>query len=150
MLKNYFLVAIRHLKRQPAYAFLNIFGLTIGIVSALLITLYLNQELGYDKQHEKAKNIYRISSAITEPDNNFKWSSTQAPLGRTVKEEFSEVVQYTRFAGAGNVRMRLNDVSYFAEDLYLVDSTVFDVFTTSLNMTVPVVTSLCQKFFKHH
>lgn len=129
MLKNYFLVAIRHLKRQPAYAFLNIFGLTIGIVSALLITLYLNQELSYDKQHENGKNIYRISSDITEPDNSFRWAVTQAPLGRTVKEEFSEVDQYTRFAGAGDVQMRLNDVSYAAEDLFLVDSTVFNVFT---------------------
>ncbi len=129
MLKNYFLVAIRHLKRQPAYAFLNIFGLTIGIVSALLITLYLNHELSFDKYHENGENIYRISADITEPDNSFRWSTSQAPLGRTVKEEFSEIEQYTRFAGAGNIRMRLNDVNYFAENLYLVDSTVFDVFT---------------------
>lgn len=132
MLKNYFLVAIRHLKRQPTYAFLNIFGLTIGIVSALLITLYLNQELSYDKQHEKAANIYRISSDITEPDNNFRWAVTQAPLGRTVKEEFQEVEQYTRFAGAGNTQLQLDDITYLIEDIYLVDSTIFDVFTFNL------------------
>ncbi len=129
MLKNYFLVAIRHLKRQPAYAFLNIFGLTIGIVSALLITLYLNHELSFDKYHVNGKNIYRISADITEPDNAFRWATSQAPLGRTVKEEFSEVEQYTRFAGGGNTRLRLNDINYFAENLYLVDSTVFKVFT---------------------
>lgn len=132
MLKNYFLVAIRHLKRQPTYAFLNIFGLTIGIVSALLITLYLNQELSYDKQHEKGDNVYRISADITEPDNNFRWATSQAPLGRTVKEEFQEVEQYTRFAGAGNTQLQLDDITYLAEDLYLVDSTIFDVFTFNL------------------
>jgi len=129
MLKNYFLVAIRHLKRQPAYAFLNIFGLTIGIVSALLITLYLNYELSFDKHQENSANVYRISSDISEPDNSFRWATTQVPLGRTVKEEFSEVIQYTRFAGAGNTRLRLNDVSYFPQDMYLTDSTVFDIFT---------------------
>ncbi|MEQ9404514.1 MAG: ABC transporter permease [Cyclobacteriaceae bacterium] len=129
MIKNYFLVAIRHLKRQPAYAFLNIFGLTIGIVSALLITLYLNYELSFDEHHENNENIYRISSDIAEPDNAFRWATTQAPLGRTVKEEFSEINQYTRFAGGGDMRMELDGISYSAENLFLTDSTVFDVFT---------------------
>lgn len=129
MLKNYFLVAIRHLKRQPGYAILNILGLTIGIASALLIVLYLNQETSYDKHHANANNIYRISSDITEPDNAFRWSTTQPPLGNTVNTEFQEVNQFTRFAGGGNTRFRYDDINYEAEDLFLVDSTVFDVFS---------------------
>lgn len=129
MLKNYFLVAIRHLKRQPGYAILNILGLTIGIASALLIVLYLNQETSYDKHHANANNIYRISSDITEPDNAFRWSTTQPPLGNTVNTEFQEVNQFTRFAGGGNTRFRYDDRNYEAEDLFLVDSTVFDVFS---------------------
>lgn len=129
MLKNYFLVAIRHLKRQPAYAFLNIFGLTIGIVSALLITLYLNQELSFDQYHENGDRVFRVSSDISEPDNSFRWASTQIPLGRTVKEEFQEVEQYVRFVAAGNTQLRLEEENYFIENVYMVDSTVFDVFT---------------------
>ncbi len=131
MLKNYFLVAIRHLKRQPGYALLNILGLTIGIASALLIVLYLNQETSYDKHNANAANIYRISADITEPDNAFRWATSQSPLGNTVKTEFQEVRQFTRFAGGGNTRFRHNDIQYEAEDLYLVDSTVFDVFSYS-------------------
>ena len=129
MLKNYFMVAIRHLKRQPGYALLNILGLTIGIASALLIVLYLNQETSYDRHHENADNIYRISSDITEPDNAFRWAVTQPPLGNTVKTEFQEISEFTRFAGGGNTRFRHNDINYEAEDLYLVDSTVFNVFS---------------------
>ncbi|MEO9485381.1 MAG: ABC transporter permease [Ekhidna sp.] len=129
MLKNYFLVAIRHLKRQPGYALLNILGLTIGIASALLIVLYLNQETSYDKHHANANQIYRISADITEPDNAFRWAVSQAPLGSTVNTEFQEVRQFTRFAGGGNSRFRHNDINYEAEDLFLVDSTVFDVFS---------------------
>lgn len=129
MLKNYFMVAIRHLKRQPGYAALNILGLTIGIASALLIVLYLNQELSYDKHNVNADNIYRIGSDITEPDDNFRWASTQAPLGRTVATEFQEVDQYTRFARAGNMRMGYGEEDYFAESAYLADSTIFNVFT---------------------
>ena len=65
---------------NPGYALLNILGLTIGIASALLIVLYLNQETSYDKYHPNADNIYRISSDITEPDNAFRWAVTQPPL----------------------------------------------------------------------
>lgn len=129
MLKNYFLVALRHLMRQPGYALLNILGLTIGIASALLIVLYLNQETSYDKHHLQANSIYRISADITEPDNNFRWAVSQAPLGRTVNEEFQEIKQYTRFAGGGTTRFRIDDRNYEAEDWYLVDSTALQVFT---------------------
>ncbi len=129
MLKNYLLVAIRHLRRQPTYASLNILGLTLGIISCLLIVLYLSHELSYDKYHENSENIYRISSKITEPDDSFNWAVTQFPLGRTVKEEFPDVDQYVRFIRSGRTRFRKNDISYFIENTYLVDSTVFDVFT---------------------
>lgn len=131
MLKNYFLVAIRHLKRQPGYALLNILGLTIGIASALLIVLYLNQETSYDKHNANAKNVYRISSEIAEPDNAFRWAVTQAPLGKTVNLEFQEINQFTRFAGGGDTRFRFGDNNYEAENWYLVDSTVFEVFTVN-------------------
>lgn len=131
MLKNYFLVAIRHLKRQPGYAALNILGLTIGIASALLIVLYLNQELSFDKHNANADKVYRISSEITEPDDSFRWAVTQAPLGRTVKTEIQEIDQYTRFAGAGGTQLRYGEESYLAEDMYLVDSTVFNLFTVN-------------------
>ncbi|WP_462248300.1 ABC transporter permease [Ekhidna sp.] len=129
MLKNYFLVAIRHLKRQPGYALLNILGLTIGIASALLIVLYLNQETNYDTHNTNASNVYRICADISEPDNAFRWATSQAPLANAVKTEFQEVNESTRFAGAGTTRFRHNDILYEAEDLFLVDSTVFNVFT---------------------
>jgi len=132
MLKSYLMVSIRHLMRQPTYAALNILGLTTGIVSSLLIILYLSQELSYDKHHAKADRVYRISSDITEPDNAFRWSVTQLPLGRTVKSEFEEVEQYVRFIGNGRTKFIKDDINYFEEDVYLVDSTVFDVFSFNL------------------
>lgn len=58
MLKNYFIVAIRQLKRQPRYTSLNILGLTLGTVSCLIIVLYLSHELSYDNYHEDADNIF--------------------------------------------------------------------------------------------
>lgn len=128
MIKNYLKITVRHLLRQPGYTTLNVLGLTIGIVSSLLIVLYLYHEVSYDQQHSKADRIYRISSDIKEPDNAFRWAVTQLPLGRTVKNEFSEVEQYTRFIGNGRTRFGKNDISYYEENIFMVDSTVFNVF----------------------
>ena len=128
MIKNYLKITVRHLLRQPGYTSLNILGLTIGIVSSLLIVLYLYHEVSFDQQHSKAERIYRISSDISEPDNSFRWTTTQLPLGRTVKNEFSEVEQYTRFIGNGRTRFERNDISYYEEKIFMVDSTVFSVF----------------------
>ncbi len=131
MLKNYLLVAIRHLKRQPGYAALNIIGLTVGIASALLISLYLQYELSFDEYHEKADRIYRISADIKEPDNAFRWAVTQAPMGKVITEEFQEIENYVRFSGGfgGAPQLRYNDQLYSMENFFFVDSTVFNVFT---------------------
>lgn len=132
MIKNYLKITIRHLLRQPGYTTLNILGLTIGIVSTLLIVLYLYHEVSFDKQHSKADRIYRISSDIKEPDNSFRWAVTQFPLGNTAKEEFSEVEQYVRFIGNGRTRFGKGDNSYYEEDVFLVDSTIFSMFDFNL------------------
>ena len=60
MIRNYFKVAIRNLIKDKFYAFINIFGLALGITSCLLIVLYISQELSYDKFHTDADRIYRV------------------------------------------------------------------------------------------
>lgn len=130
MLKNNLRIAVRHLLRQPGYAALNILGLTLGIVSSLVILLYLHQELSYDNYHKDAELIHRISTKFTESDGTRdNWASTQRPLGKTIKESFGEVDQYVRFMPQRRARLIHDHVSYPIEGFYLVDSTVFDVFT---------------------
>ncbi|MBV6645861.1 MAG: ABC transporter permease [Cyclobacteriaceae bacterium] len=130
MLKNYLQIAIRHLRRRPGYSGLNILGLTLGMVSSLIILLYLHQELSFDNYHKDADLIYRISSRFTEGDGTkYSWATTQIPLGQTIQETFGEVDQYVRFIPRGKTRMEHNNISYMVEDVYLVDSTVFDVFS---------------------
>ncbi len=130
MIKNYLRIAVRHLLRQPGYAGLNIFGLTLGMVSSLIIILYLSQELSFDNYQKDADLIYRISSRFEESDGTRdNWAYTQMPLGPTVMETFAEVNQYVRFIDLGRTRLERANISYLVEDTYLVDSTVFDVFT---------------------
>ncbi|TNE51107.1 MAG: ABC transporter permease, partial [Bacteroidetes bacterium] len=128
MIRNYFTTALRHVKRQPGYAVLNILGLTIGIGSALFILLYLAEETRFDAYHTKADRIYRVSTDVTEPDDHFRWSTTQVPLAPTLKAEFPEVEEYVRFLSNGRTRLQLGDRYFFEEKVFVVDSTVFNVF----------------------
>jgi len=131
MLTNYIKVALRHLRRQPLYTSLNMLGLTMGLAASLLILLYLGQELSYDQYHSKGERIYRVSADIKEPDDAFRWAVTQLPLAKELKAQFAEVEQYTRFIDAGRTRFQREgqDNSFFQEQVYFVDSTVFDVFS---------------------
>ena len=62
MFRNYLTVAFRHLNRQKGYSAINVMSLALGIACALLILLYIRDELSYDRYHEKADRIYRVIS----------------------------------------------------------------------------------------
>ena len=80
MLKNLFKTAIRHILKHFGYSILNILGLTLGITSALFLIIYVADEVSYDRSHEKADRIYRVSSTIKEPDDQFTWIVAQIPF----------------------------------------------------------------------
>ncbi len=61
MLKNYLLIALRNIRRNFTYTFLNVFGLSLGIASCLLIFLLVRNELSYDSFHKKADRTYRVT-----------------------------------------------------------------------------------------
>lgn len=68
MLKNYFKIAWRTLMKNKVFSFINIFGLTIGLTSFLLIALYIFDELTFDSFQKNANNIYRIIENKTSPE----------------------------------------------------------------------------------
>ncbi len=129
MLQNYLTIALRNFRRQPGYTFLNIFGLTVGIAATLFILLYITEETRFDTHHENADRIYRISSDITEPDDQFKWATTQDALAPTLKQDYPEVEEYVRFIENGRTQLDYKDRLFFEEKVFIVDSTVCDVFT---------------------
>ena len=62
MFKNYFTTAFRNIRRSKIYSFINIFGLSLGLSSAMLIILYVKDELSYDRFHKNVDHIYRVVS----------------------------------------------------------------------------------------
>jgi len=111
------------------YSLMNILGLTLGITSAFFLIIYSANEISYDRYHEKADRIYRVSSKITEPDDEFTWIVAQIPFGPQVVQDYPDVQAYVRFIGMGRTLVRYEDKEFNEEDFYYADSSLFDIFS---------------------
>src|SRR5882762_8221824 len=76
MLKNYLKIALRSILRHKAYSIINISGLAIGMASSILIMLWVQNELSYDRFHTNADQIYRIASRA----DNFRTAVSTAGM----------------------------------------------------------------------
>jgi putative ABC transport system permease protein len=129
MLKNLIKTAVRHILKHFGYSILNILGLTLGISSALFLVIYVSDEVSYDRYHEKADRIYRVSSSIKEPDDQFTWIVAQIPFGPQVAHDYPEVQSSVRFINMPRALYKFEDKEFNEENFYYVDSTLFDIFT---------------------
>lgn len=129
MIKNLLKTALRHLSKHPGYSLLNILGLTLGITSALFLIIYVTDEISYDKYHRNADRIYRVSSTLTETDDQFTWIVAQIPFGPQAASEYPEIQSFVRFFNMPQGAYKYEDKEYTEQDFYYADSTVFDIFT---------------------
>ena len=99
MLKNYFKIALRNLWKNKTYSFINILGLTLGLVCFLLIALYVFDELTYDGFHKKASDIYRVIETKVSPQGK---ESKVAAVAHKISEQspadIPEVKMAARFS----------------------------------------------------
>lgn len=129
MLKNLLVVSLRSIRKDKAYSFLNILGLTIGITCSLFLIMYILDELSFDRYHKNANSIYRIVSNIKEPDNAFTWAVAQEPMAVELRDNYPEVINAVRFNGTGKTLYKHGDKEFNETDFYTADSTVFDMFS---------------------
>ncbi len=129
MFKNLLKTTVRYIRKHVGYSLLNVLGLTLGITSALFLIIYVSDELSYDRYHEKADRIYRVSSKITETDDQFTWIVAQIPFGPQAAQDYPEIESFTRFINMPRALYKYEDKEYNEENFYYADSTVFDIFT---------------------
>lgn len=131
MLKNYLLVTIRNLQKNKLYSFLNIFGLTIGLATFILIALFVQFELGFDRYHEGADRIHRVVRNKPTPTEGvyLKTSVTPAALGPALTREFPEVVAAARMIRSPNSALSFEEKTFLEEEFYWADPDTLKVFT---------------------
>ncbi len=134
MLKNYLTIAWRNFRKQKAFSLINMAGLAVGMACFILIMLYVQYELSFDRFHEKADRIYRV--VAHQSGNVFLGSDhfavTQAILGKTLKEEFPEVLHATIIDDYNNVLITVGDQSFYENGLIATNSEIFEIFTFPL------------------
>lgn len=127
MLRNYFKIAFRNLLRKKVYSAINILGLSIGMTCCMLIFLYVNHELSYDKFHTKADRIYRLVTDIKTPTETINIPITSAPMGAYLKKDFPEVEEVVRTYDRG-VLLQTDQHQYQEDQTLFADASFFDVF----------------------
>ena len=133
MLKNYFKIAWRNLWRNKVFSAINILGLSIGLACCILMFLFIQYELSYDKYNTNAKNIYRLTSEAEGPNGKTNLAVTPAPWAPLMKKDYAEIKNYTRLLRAEKTDVGEPGKQHFYEsDLLYADSTFFDVFSVEL------------------
>jgi putative ABC transport system permease protein len=132
MIKNYLKTTFRNLWKNKTYSFINIIGLAIGTLCCLYILLYVENQYSYDKQHNNAKDIYRITTSLSLTGDKHNNATSSPPIAPAMKNDFAEVNQFARVVTTIGVKqhlLRYKEKSFYEKDAAFVDSTFFDVFT---------------------
>ncbi|MCI0696539.1 ABC transporter permease [candidate division KSB1 bacterium] len=136
MLKNYLKIALRTLRRNKVYSFINILGLAVGFAVSMLILLYVYTVLTYDRFHEKADSIYLLYRTRPTPEKGLvPIRETWMPLLPEVKRTYTAIVDGVRFVSA-TTWVRYED-RRFREDFYAVDPSLFTMFSFPLKRGNP-------------
>ena len=96
MFRNYITVALRNIRKHKGFSLINIAGLAIGIASCLLILLFVQSELSYDRFNEKAERIYRVGFTFHVGTNQFDAALGPCPLAAALVDDFPEVQSAAR------------------------------------------------------
>ncbi len=159
MIKNYFKIAWRNLIKNKAFSIINITGLAIGLSCFLLISLYVLDELSYDRFYPNADNIYRVNTDVKFGGSNLHFGQTSDLMGATLKKDYPQVLQYTRVWTNSGSKLIKKGNSYINEaHVANADSTFFSVFklpaisgdlSTALNEpnTVVLTEAAAKKYF---
>lgn len=125
MLRSYLKITWRNVKRHKAYSFINIAGLALGIACCILILLWVQEEVSWDRFHENANDLYRVSQK--QYDGHLT-PVTPIPLASYLKTEFPEVKNAARYKMFSRLQLKYGDNS-FAERPVIADPSFFQIFT---------------------
>ncbi|TWI98091.1 putative ABC transport system permease protein [Mucilaginibacter frigoritolerans] len=132
MFKNYFKIAFRNLWRNKAFSAINILGLALGLAVCLLITLFVSDELGYDKYNSNADRVYRVNSDFKVNGSVFNDRESPAAMAGTLMKDYPQIEQATRLKDNGKVLVKKGDQALFEPNWFFGDANLFDVFTVQM------------------
>ena len=128
MIYNYLKIALRNFKRNKGFSFINIFGFAAGLMCCLLITIFVLDELSYDRFYPNAERIYRMAHYGVVNDRIDHTARSSPPLAKVLAEQFPEVEAVTKCRNYGFPVFRYQEKVFSEERVFGVDPSFFDVF----------------------
>ncbi|MBL7878202.1 MAG: ABC transporter permease [Cyclobacteriaceae bacterium] len=135
MLKNYYLVALRTMRKHKLFSIINIVGLVIGMTCCLLIFVYVQDELSYDRFHKDSENIYRVALHGRISGQEITTTSSSLPLANTMLTEIpgvDDVIRLRPANGGGGMAFRYENMAFLEDKIFYADSNFYNFFSFKL------------------
>jgi putative ABC transport system permease protein len=129
LFRNYLLSLVRNAIRDKFFTLLNLLGLAVGITATILIFIYIQDQVTYDKHNENFERIYRLEGDFFISDKQELTALTQFPLGPTLKDDYPEIVEQVRIFPRRDFYLKHKEDSFKEDSIMLADSTLFKVFS---------------------
>ena len=151
-------IAVRNLTKNKEYTLINIFGLAVGLAAFIMISLFIQFHLSFDKFNKNYRNIYRVDQDVHVSGINETYSCTPFPLAPVLQNNFPEILRAARIRFCDEFISVDRERTYYEYDGMYADSTIFDIFDfefvqgdpkTALDEPLSIVLSekLADKYF---
>jgi putative ABC transport system permease protein len=132
MIKNYLLLAVKHLRKQKVFSIINILGLTVGITCCFMIFLFIMNEMSYDNFHKNGKNIYRIMRTGEQNGETREIPWVSAAYATALKNDYPDAIKQAVRVMPDNDLITYKNISYNEKNVFLTDSNFFQFFDFAL------------------
>ena len=133
MFYNYLTTILRHLRKRRGTSLINIAGLAVGLASSMLILLYARHELSFDRFHERADRIFRLTRSYDYPSGyNHHFARVPDTWVNELPQAFPEVEKLLRLQEFRTAHIRIGETKFREEQAFATDAYIFDVFSLPL------------------
>ncbi len=133
MIKNYIKVAFRIIKKYKAYSFINLAGLAVGMSACILILLWVQNELSYNRFHENADQLYRaVEHERMSDGRTLSYPLFPTGFGPALKKDYPQVLETARFRRYRGRIVKVGDISFYENNFAFADPELLKIFTFPL------------------
>ena len=132
MFKNYLKIALRTLRRNKSYSFINIAGLSIGLACTLLILLWVQYEFSFDRFHSNYDNLYRVVTEFERGNRKMTETMVPVPLGDELKNFYPEITHAAIFTEYSQFRVEAGGKTGFNQQVGFTEPDFFEMFSFQL------------------
>jgi putative ABC transport system permease protein len=132
MFRNYFKTAFRNIRRNSAYAIINVLGLAVGIAACILIFIVISFETSFDDFHKKKDNIYRVNTRYATQDGVSYSAGVAFPMGPALRTDLPQIKEVASVYRSGGDQVTIDNGAgqkkFSDESFYFVDTQFFGMF----------------------